>query len=251
MAPRVAVRLNTWRIAAWVIGLAVTATATVIAVMPRPLPAVAPQPRDGWIGLPAPTSFNASERGTRHALARAMGMGWNHGDLERSLAYRCGSPEWESAGVAERYIARIGPDVWGPHWIVTMDVKGDLVDVGWKHGSLPPPPENRRDIDLVMPQKRALLPKASLEPVRTAWQARSLWDAPQSTSTFDCKDGHPAQLEACVHGQYLVRARNCDGSADDVVKLWEAFNSVLAPLETPYWIDGDGKRVDPHAAEAL
>ena len=171
-------------------------------------------------------------------------------DDQDSLAFQCGS-FFREPQFGERYIANIGESVWGPSWRIVMDVRGEDIHFSWGQGDLvpppPPPPHVTDGLNLVTPISTLTKPRSEVENIRELWRDPDLWDAPQDSQAFSCRDGNPVFLEACVDGRYGARARDCSASASEATdKLWRAFNELLPAPATSEWRDVQGQLVEPY-----
>ncbi|TKR30632.1 hypothetical protein FCE95_11010 [Luteimonas gilva] len=190
-----------------------------IAWISRPQPkALATKIDESWIPMP-PDGMDASGFAARRLLFVADSM-----PEDDALTRTCGS--YDSDGASERYRAVIGDPLLKPDarmWRLDLLVQGSQIQVTIEDASFPlrPPPPDARD-EAQAPAfapRRYWLQKAELEPIRAAWAEPALWLAEQRD--VDCFDGRPVFLEACVHGRYAARARNCDSAADEAArKLW-------------------------------
>lgn len=197
-----------------------------------------------WIGLPK-SGMDASDYPTRATILHATN-GWPD-DSHASLASQCGSPlEMQNSELGERYVAHIGADAWGPFWTVVLDVHGDRIDITWGYDLPPPPPPSDSSPDdyhltSVTPVAKVQKSRAELEKIRGIWSDEALWHAPQDGAYFNCLDGNPVFLEACIDGRYAARARNCNASTFEATdKLWHAFKTLLPPPPKPEWRDAEG-----------
>ena len=200
-----------------------------------------------WIGLPR-SGMDASSPEVRMLVRQGLGSMSVHSD-QASLAFQCGSffrePEF-----GERYIAHIGESAWRPSWKIVMDVRGDDIDFSWREGAVhpppPPPPGVADGLSLVAANSTLTKPRSQVENIRTLWRDPDLWDAPQDRQSFNCFDGNPVFLEACVDGRYAARARNCNTVTFEATdKLWRAFNDVLPAPPRAEWRDAKGNVVEP------
>ena len=195
--------------------------------------------------------MDASQAPTREIIRQGFEMDGAR-DSIASLASQCGGLYRErDHTLKERYIARIGAGAWGPFWKVVLDVNGDRIDVTLSGGSpIPPPPpppgHPQRDLTLIEPVARIEKSRVGLERIRVLWSDEALWHAPQDAAAFQCLDGNPVFLEACVDGRYAARARNCNEPAFEATdKLWRAFNELLPAPPESEWRDTKGNTIAP------
>ncbi|MFT4178907.1 MAG: hypothetical protein QM612_05500 [Thermomonas sp.] len=240
-------RLRPAHVVAWCIALGIV-VATVFHVAQLTTPLSRDAASEPWIALPR-SGMDATIPEIRKLMLRAYAFG-NEYDGYKTLAFQCGDLYHDSP-ITERYIARIGESAFDPSWKVVMDIKGDNIDITWGSGGTvppppPPPPGINSDSQLIEPVSTTQKPRAAMERIRTLWQNEALWHAPQDAAAFGCLDGNPVFLEACVHGRYAARARNCNLPAFDATdQLWQAFNELLPPPPEPEWRDAKGNRISP------
>ena len=226
--------------------LAVTGFHLVQHVKPFP-PAVDERP---WIGLPR-SGMDAATPEVRMLVQRGLGFSTSSTDMD-SLAFQCGS-FFREPTFGERYIAHIGESAWGPSWRIVMDVRGEDIHFSWGEGDVvpphPPPPDVTDGLNLVSKVSTVTKHRSEVESIRELWRDPDLWDAPQDRQAFNCFDGNPVFLEACVDGRYAARARNCSTPAFEATdKLWRAFNELLPAPPRPEWRDANGNKVEPASA---
>lgn len=213
-------------------------------------------PRDTyapWIGLPK-GGMDASNAPTREVIRQGFEMDGTR-DPIASLVSQCGGFYREQDHkLKERYIARIGAGAWGPFWKIVLDVNGDRIDVALSDGSpIPPPPpppgHPQYDWNLIEPATHIEKSRADLERIRVLWNNEALWHAEQDSEAFQCLDGNPVFLEACIDGRYAARARNCNEPAFEATgNLWRAFNELLPEPPKSEWRDAKGNSIDPSAS---
>jgi len=180
-----------------------------------------------WIPLP-PDGMDARQGAIRELLARNS----VYADTETgTLALRCGIDSSEGQP-AEHYAIAIGDGALAPnreHWNVDIVPSGDRMEVAIRFVSPyppPPPPEpGKAEAPAMKIQDRTIHYQAdreSMRPIHDALANADLWLAQQGEEPFGCADGRPVLIEACVHGQYVARLRNCDaGSGEPAQKLWD------------------------------
>ncbi len=194
--------------------------------------------------------MDASQAPTREVIRQGFEIEGTR-DSIASLASQCGGLYREhDSKFRERYIARIGAGAWGPFWKIVLDVDGNRIDIAVSDGSpippLPPPSGHpQHDLTLIKPVMRIEKSRADLERIRSLWSDEALWHAPQDAVAFQCLDGNPVFLEACVDGRYAARARNCNEPAFEATgKLWRAFNELLPAPPKQEWRDAKGNAID-------
>jgi hypothetical protein len=186
-----------------------------------------------WITLPQ-TPMDAHESESRRLLAGALTYddadGQRHGDVYRTLAYRCGRearPD-DRKQPREVYVARmtesgllLRPSPWRIEMIPGADtVRVSVVEAPFIVSTLPPVPLPKRS--------EARMSRASLEAIRRALSAPELW-APLPEDERMCRDGPFTLLEACVDGRYFVSQRSCGYGAKQAAHLLSLFRHQLPP----------------------
>jgi len=201
-----------------------------------------------WIGLPR-SGMDAATPEVRMLVQQGLGFSTSSTAID-SLAVQCGS-FFSEPTFGERYIAHIGESAWGPSWRIVMDVRGEDIRFSWGEGDLspppPPPPGETDGLNLATPISTLTKPRSEVENIRELWRDPELWDVPQDRQAFNCLDGNPVFLEACVDGRYAARARNCNPPAFEATdKLWRAFNELLPAPAKSEWRDAQGHLVEPY-----
>jgi hypothetical protein len=200
-----------------------------------------------WIGLPK-SGMDATQQSVRQVID--AGLRSDGADPTQSLAFQCGS-EYGPVPIKERYVAHIGPNIWGPYWKVVFNVSGQQIDVSLKESSQlfmpppPPPPDYRAGgATLFSETLRVSKARADLVRIRDLWSDARLWQAPQDIKGFSCSDGDPVFLEACVDGRYAARLRNCDPAVMETTnKLLQTFKELLPSPPKPEWRDATGNPI--------
>lgn len=150
---------------------------------------------------------------------------------DTTLAIRCGS---ESSGIepSEEYSIAIGDNSLSPNgqqWKVNLIPTGNDIEVTIHVESSyppPPPPEPGKPTSPSPKIQNRIVhdhvPRRDLQPIHDALANPDLWLGPQGIEPFGCHDGRAVMIEACVHGQYVARLRNCDAaSGEPAQKLWD------------------------------
>ena len=184
-----------------------------------------------WLPMPA-DGMDARQWPIRELLSYIQGPGSAVG----TLATRCGS-SWsdDKAESVEQYSVQIGDPTFTPdlqHWRIDFVPDGDSIDVTLDAISpYPPPPppqptsigQGRSSPNSVVHDWTAQFrrKRTDMQSIRDAIADKDLWLAPQKEDPFGCTDGRSVVIEACVHGQYFARLRNCDfASGEPAQRLW-------------------------------
>ena len=176
-----------------------------------------------WIPLPA-SGMDASQAWVRGLL----GTGFPGID---DFAFRCGSRD---DGVHARYQLTDIRNPWQPTDSIEFMPSGESVEVAIREDALPIPP-----VDPAHPVDRriarfmhARLSRQAAEPIRRLWDTQVLWHAEQGM--FGCSHGGGLVLQACVHGRYAIRMRDCGPEiAPARSALWEAVSAALPVSSYP------------------
>jgi len=168
-----------------------------------------------WIPIP-PDGMDARRGTIRELLDRLQPP---YGDAS-TIAPRCGRDDL-TGEPNEEYAIAIGDGELAPnaeHWEVNLVPQSDRMDVAIRIVSPyppPPPPEPGKappppSTEIQDRSARYSMDLTDMQPIHDALVNRDLWLAPQGEEPFGCTDGRPVTIEACVHGQYVARLRNCD-----------------------------------------
>lgn len=180
-----------------------------------------------WIPLPQ-DGMDARQWAVRELLSHHETPMPNDGEF----GLRCGS-NTSDGEPTEQYSIDIGDPLLlrnAQRWKVAIVPIGEDMDITIHViAPYPPPP-------LPEPGKEGLVADSSIHdwsthlrigrsemrPIQDALANQELWLAPQGEEPFDCLDGRPVMIEACVHDRYFARFRNCDaGSGAPAQKLWD------------------------------
>ncbi|MEO5596683.1 MAG: hypothetical protein ABIQ97_06000 [Lysobacteraceae bacterium] len=195
-----------------------------------------------WIGLPA-IPMDISNYESRSVLFYVAQDGGRYPNVfgSESLSRTCGG--WgsneEASPKQEIYVALMGDSSFAGAkiWRVEFQVEGDQVTTLIDYNSSIPYPQpepgfrSPMETPTPVPIRRVVFKKSQLQPIVDAWRDPQLWDAPQEI--FQCSDGMPSILEACVHGHYAVRARNCSDAIPKAFHLWQTIQRLLPPADAP------------------
>ena len=215
---------NPGRIAVLTLIAASLAGAAVLAplLLPRNTSA-ATQPAT-WIPMP-PDGMDARQGAVRELLEQTQAQ---FADAS-TLAARCGI-DAQAGEPNEQYAIAIGDGALAPnaeHWDVGLVPSGDSMEVTIQIISPYPPPAppepGKAPSSAIEVRDRSLqyrIDLKALQPIHDALLSPELWLAPQGEEPFECRDGRRVMIEACVHGRYIARLRNCDvGSGEPAQKL--------------------------------
>ncbi len=220
-------RLSFGRVA--ILTLIIAGLTSVVVLMPMWMPkhSVIPAQLTTWIPMP-PDGMDARQSTIRELLARNS----VYAETETgTLALRCGSGILDGEP-NEQYAIAIGDGELAPngrHWNVDIVPSGDGMEVAIRivspYPPLPPAESGEAESTAMKTQDRTVHYQMDRKGMRTIHDAlvnADLWLAPQGEDPFGCADGRPVMIEACVHGQYIARLRNCDaGSGEPAQKLWD------------------------------
>jgi len=176
-----------------------------------------PDTNGSWLELP--DDMDARRPGVRMLLARVI----DPRDPYGSLMFSCGRNPLEPP---EQYVIHIGDTFGVPDpefWEVRIVPRGSTFHVRIKDAlPRPPPPPGVHGTggDLETPQY-FVVEASEMTEIGAPLRTDALWSSPQADVA--CLDGNPVTMEACIHGQYAARHRNCDSAAyEQATLLWEA-----------------------------